>query len=191
MKVVDKLLIGGAMAYTFLRARGESTGKSLVEEDKIELAKELMAGAGVKLMLPVDHVVASEFKAGAENHVAVQIPDGMMALDIGPKTEEAYKAVVASAKTIIWNGPMGVFAAAAAVRSRHGGAGQGCGRFGSDQRGRWRRFGESDQVSRRVQQDQPCFHGRWSIARISRWNRIARRCRIGALMWGRSTTPLP
>src|SRR5579863_3785858 len=89
MKVVDQLLIGGAMAYTFLRARGESTGKSLVEEDKIELAKELMAGAGGKLMLPLDHVVASEFKAGAEHHVAVQIPDGMMALDIGPKTEEA------------------------------------------------------------------------------------------------------
>jgi phosphoglycerate kinase len=109
MKVVDKLLIGGAMAYTFLRARGESTGKSLVEEDKIELARELMAGAGGKLMLPLDHVVAAEFKAGAEHHVAVQIPDGMMALDIGPKTEEAYKAVIATAKTIIWNGPMGVF----------------------------------------------------------------------------------
>ena len=109
MKVVDKLLIGGAMAYTFLRARGESTGKSLVEEDKIELAKGLMAGAGGKLMLPVDHVVAAEFKAGAEHQTVDHIPDGMMALDIGPKTEEAYLHVIASAKTIIWNGPMGVF----------------------------------------------------------------------------------
>ena len=64
MKVVDKLLIGGAMAYTFLRARGESTGKSLVEEDKIDLARDLMAEAGDKLLLPVDHVVAAEIKAG-------------------------------------------------------------------------------------------------------------------------------
>src|SRR5579872_510117 len=68
MKVVDRLLIGGAMAYTFLRARGEGTGTSLVEEDKIELAKELMAASGSKLMLPLDHVVAAEFKAGAESH---------------------------------------------------------------------------------------------------------------------------
>jgi phosphoglycerate kinase len=109
MKVVDKLLIGGAMAYTFLRARGEATGKSLVEEDKIDLAKELMAGASGKLMLPLDHVVAAEFKAGAASQVTVQIPDDMMALDIGPKTEEAYAAVISAAKTIIWNGPMGVF----------------------------------------------------------------------------------
>ncbi len=109
MKVVDRLMIGGAMAYTFLRARGEGTGKSLVEEDKIELAKELMAASGPKLMLPLDHVVAAEFKAGAENQVVEQIPDGMMALDIGPKTVAEYSKVIAGAKTIIWNGPMGVF----------------------------------------------------------------------------------
>ena len=109
MKVVDKLLIGGAMAYTFLRARGESTGKSLVEEDKIDLAKSLLAEAGGKLVLPVDHVVASEFKAGAEHETVDLIPDGKMALDIGAKTIANYEAVVASAKTIIWNGPMGVF----------------------------------------------------------------------------------
>ncbi len=109
MKVVDKLLIGGAMAYTFLRARGEATGKSLVEEDKIELAKELMASAGDKLVLPLDHVVASEFKAGAEHRVVVEIPENMSALDIGPQTEQAYAKVIASSKTIIWNGPMGVF----------------------------------------------------------------------------------
>jgi phosphoglycerate kinase len=109
MKVVDRLMIGGAMAYTFLRARGESTGKSLVEEDKIELARELMAASGDKLLLPVDHVVASEFKAGAENEVVTQIPEGKMALDIGPKTIALYEGVIAGAKTIIWNGPMGVF----------------------------------------------------------------------------------
>lgn len=109
MKLVDKLLIGGAMAYTFLRAQGKPTGKSLVEEDKIDLARELMEKAGGKLMLPVDHVVTSELKEGAEAEVVETIPDDKMAVDIGPKTIEAYKSVIATAKTIIWNGPMGVF----------------------------------------------------------------------------------
>ncbi len=109
MKVVDRLMIGGAMAYTFLRARGESTGKSLVEADKIELARELMASAGDKLMLPLDHVVAAEMKAGVASQVVERVPDGMMGLDIGPRTVEAYSAVIATAKTVIWNGPMGVF----------------------------------------------------------------------------------
>jgi len=109
MKVVDRLLIGGAMAYTFLKAKGEPTGKSLVEEDKLELAKTLMQEAGNKLLLPVDHVVADEFKAGADHQVVTTIPDGKMALDIGPKTIEEYEKVVKGAKTIIWNGPMGVF----------------------------------------------------------------------------------
>ena len=109
MKVVDKLMIGGAMAYTFLRARGEGTGKSLVEEDKIDLARELMAEAGDKLMLPVDHVVAAELKVGVDTKVVDQVPGGLMGLDIGPKTVEAYAQVISGAKTIIWNGPMGVF----------------------------------------------------------------------------------
>ena len=109
LKIVDRLLIGGAMAYTFLKAKGEPTGKSLVEEDKVELAKELMAAAGDKLMLPVDHVVAEKFEANAPSQTVTTIPDGWMALDIGPKSIAAFEAVVASAKTIIWNGPMGVF----------------------------------------------------------------------------------
>jgi phosphoglycerate kinase len=109
MKVVDQLLIGGAMAYTFLKAKGEPTGKSLVEEDKVELAKQLMAQAGSKLMLPVDHVVASELKEGAENETVTTIPDGKMGLDIGAASIAAFEKVVGSAKTIIWNGPMGVF----------------------------------------------------------------------------------
>jgi phosphoglycerate kinase len=108
-KVVDRLLIGGAMAYTFLRAKNEPTGKSLVEEDKVELAKSLMASMGDKLMLPVDHVVSAEFKAGADSEVVETIPEGKMALDIGPKTIANYEAVIAGSKTIIWNGPMGVF----------------------------------------------------------------------------------
>lgn len=109
MKVVDRLLIGGAMAYTFIRAKGESTGKSLVEEDKLDLAKQLMSGAGDKLMLPSDHVVAAELKEGAENEVVRTIPGNKMALDIGPDTIREYKQVISTAKTIIWNGPMGVF----------------------------------------------------------------------------------
>src|SRR5512138_3425800 len=109
MKFVDKLLIGGAMAYTFLKAQGKPTGKSLVEEDKVALAKELLASAKDKLMLPVDHVVAAELKEGAENQAVEVIPDGMMGLDIGPKTIAIFCAEIAKAKTIIWNGPMGVF----------------------------------------------------------------------------------
>ncbi|HYZ87300.1 MAG TPA: phosphoglycerate kinase [Bryobacteraceae bacterium] len=109
MKIVDRLLIGGAMAYTFMRAKGEPTGKSLVEEDKIELAKELMSQAGDKLVVPVDHVVAPEFKEGAPSEVVETIPEGKMALDIGPKTVALYEGIVREARTIIWNGPMGVF----------------------------------------------------------------------------------
>ncbi len=108
-KFVDQLLIGGAMAYTFLKAQGKPTGKSLVEEDKVELAKGLLASVGSKLMLPSDHVVAAELKEGAECQVVTQIPDGMMGLDIGPATVAAYSAEIAKARTIIWNGPMGVF----------------------------------------------------------------------------------
>jgi phosphoglycerate kinase len=109
MKVVDQLLIGGAMAYTFMQAQGKPVGKSLVEADKVELARELLARAGGKLLLPVDHVVAAELKEGAESRVVTEIPEGMMGLDIGPATIQAFSSVVAKAKTIIWNGPMGVF----------------------------------------------------------------------------------
>jgi len=108
-KVVDRLLIGGAMAYTFLKAQGLPTGKSLVEEDKVELAKKLLAELGDKLMLPVDHVVVSEIAAGAANEAVSTIPDGKIAVDIGPKTIEAYAKAIASSKTVIWNGPMGIF----------------------------------------------------------------------------------
>ena len=109
MKVVDQLLIGGAMAYTFMKAKGEPIGKSLVEDDKLGLAKDLMARAGSKLLLPKDHVVVTELKEGADSRVVTEIPDGTLAVDIGPATIEAYSAVIAKAKTIIWNGPMGVF----------------------------------------------------------------------------------
>ncbi|HUA57427.1 MAG TPA: phosphoglycerate kinase [Verrucomicrobiae bacterium] len=108
-KVVDKLLIGGAMAYTFLRAQGLETGKSLVEEDKVDLAKKLIGELGAKLVLPVDHVVVSEIAAGAAHEVVEKIPAGKIGVDIGPKTAAAYENAIAGAKTVIWNGPMGIF----------------------------------------------------------------------------------
>jgi len=108
-KVVDKLLIGGAMAYTFLKAQGKPTGKSLVEDDKIDLAKKLLAELGNKLLLPVDHVVVSEIQPGAPNETVETIPENKIAVDIGPKTIDCYAKVLAGAKTVIWNGPMGIF----------------------------------------------------------------------------------
>jgi len=113
LEKVDKLIIGGGMAYTFLKAQGLNIGNSLLEEDKIEYAKEMLEKAqtkGVKIYLPVDHVVAKEFKADAEHMtVDVEIPEGYMGLDIGPKTIKLYEEALSDAKTVIWNGPMGVF----------------------------------------------------------------------------------
>ena len=107
--VVDKLLIGGAMAYTFLRAKNEPTGKSLVEEDKIDLARQLLATTGSKLLLPVDHVVVKEIKEGAPYEIVERIGADQIGVDIGPKTIEEYTKVISAAKTVIWNGPMGIF----------------------------------------------------------------------------------
>jgi phosphoglycerate kinase len=109
MNVVDELLIGGAMAYTFYKSQGKSVGKSLVENDKLDLASELLARSGNKILLPSDHVVVDELKEGAPFEVFTDVPDGKMGVDIGPATVATYSAVIAKAKTIIWNGPMGVF----------------------------------------------------------------------------------
>lgn len=113
MDKCDAILIGGGMAYTFYKAKGLSIGGSLVEEDKIELAGQILAEAeakGVKLMLPVDNIAADKFSAEAATKVVGEnIEDGWMALDIGPKTIELYSAEIAGAKTVVWNGPMGCF----------------------------------------------------------------------------------
>jgi phosphoglycerate kinase len=114
MNIADAMLIGGGMAYTFLRAQGLPIGKSLLETDKIDLAKRILADAkqkNFKLLLPLDNVVAGEFKADAPLKIVDvgATPADQMGLDIGPKTIEAYKAEIAKAKTIVWNGPMGVF----------------------------------------------------------------------------------
>ncbi len=108
-KIVDHLLIGGAMAYTFLKAQGQPAGKSLVEDDKVDLAGKLMAELGARLLLPVDHVVVSEIQPNAPHETVAAIPEGKIAVDIGPRTIENYSRVIAGAKTIIWNGPMGIF----------------------------------------------------------------------------------
>lgn len=113
LEKVDTLIIGGGMAYTFLKAQGYTVGTSLCEDDKIEYAKEMMdkaAKKGVKFLLPVDHRVAAEFKdVEAVVTEDQNIQDGFMGLDIGPKTEKLYADAVKEAKTVIWNGPMGVF----------------------------------------------------------------------------------
>jgi phosphoglycerate kinase len=108
---VDSLLIGGGMAYTFFRAKGHATGKSLVEEDKVPLAAELLKKGAGKIVLPADHVVASKFAADAEHKElpAQEVPEGWMGLDIGPVTRRAYAERLRDAKVVVWNGPMGVF----------------------------------------------------------------------------------
>ena len=113
LEKVDTLIIGGGMAYTFLKAQGYEVGSSLVEEDRVEYAKEMIekaAAKGVKFLLPVDHRVATEFKDVEPVITEDQnIPAGSMGLDIGPKTEAIYADAIKDAKTVIWNGPMGVF----------------------------------------------------------------------------------
>jgi phosphoglycerate kinase len=114
LEKVDTLIIGGGMAYTFLKGQGFTIGKSLVEEDKVEYAKEMLEKAkakGVKLLLPVDNVVGAEFSADTTPVTTedANIPEGHMGLDIGPKTSKLYADAVKDAKTVIWNGPMGVF----------------------------------------------------------------------------------
>ena len=111
---VDTLIIGGGMAYTFLRAMGRPIGRSLVEEDRIELAKQLLQKAAAKdvtLLLPQDHVVAAEFSADAEHKICsdANFPADWMALDIGPATIATYTGALKNARMVVWNGPMGVF----------------------------------------------------------------------------------
>ena len=113
MEKVNAILIGGGMAYTFLKAQGHNIGGSLCENELIDTAKDTLKAAaakGVKFMLPVDNIAADKFDNAANTRIVDNdIPDGWMALDIGPKTIEAYKAEINNTKTIVWNGPMGCF----------------------------------------------------------------------------------
>lgn len=109
--ICDHIIIGGAMAYTFSLAQGGKVGNSLVEKEKVELAKELLAKAGDKIILPVDTHCGDDFNSECNKQVvaAGEIPDGFEGLDIGPKSAEAFGKVIRDAKTVVWNGPMGVF----------------------------------------------------------------------------------
>lgn len=114
MQNASALIIGGGMAYTFLKAQGHTIGKSLVEDDFLDKAKEILAEAakkGVKFILPVDHVCSEKFDAAAAAVAvnAIDIPENLMAMDVGPKTLASYKDVILGAKTVVWNGPVGVF----------------------------------------------------------------------------------
>jgi phosphoglycerate kinase len=111
LDTADKVLIGGGMAYTFYKAQGLEVGSSLLEEDKIEMAKEFLIRGKGKLFLPIDTVVANDFANATEIKTvdAEDMPAGFMGLDIGPKTVELFKKQLEGAKTVIWNGPMGVF----------------------------------------------------------------------------------
>jgi 3-phosphoglycerate kinase len=111
LNIADKVLIGGGMTYTFLKAKGYNTGKSLLEEDKVDLAATILEKAKDKVLLPVDTVVAREFRNDTEFFTvdADKIPDDWMGLDIGEKTGDMFADVINKSKTIIWNGPLGVF----------------------------------------------------------------------------------
>jgi 3-phosphoglycerate kinase len=106
-KKVDAIIVGGGMAYTLLKAQGKPVGNSKVEADKLDLAKKILASA--RIILPVDHVAADKFDAAARTQVVADVPEGWMGLDIGPKTIELFKKELASVKTVLWNGPLGVF----------------------------------------------------------------------------------
>ena len=109
---VDTLIIGGGMAYTFLKAKGMEIGKSLCEEDQIDYAKEMIADAekrGVKLLLPVDNIAADKFDPEANTQTVAAVPADWMGLDIGPETVKLYADAIKGAKTVVWNGPMGCF----------------------------------------------------------------------------------
>ncbi len=109
---VDGLIIGGGMAYTFLKAQGKGVGSSKLEAEKVDVAKDILTkaeGKGVKIYLPIDHVVARELREGADTKVVEEIEDGWMGLDIGPKTVDLFCSALKDARTIVWNGPLGVF----------------------------------------------------------------------------------
>ena len=112
MERVNALLIGGAMAYTFLKAKGEQVGSSRVEEDKVDLAGQILekaASSNVEIVLPFDHLVVSDVDDPSTKKIVKDIPDGFMGVDIGPESIDRFCNVIASAKTILWNGPVGIF----------------------------------------------------------------------------------
>ena len=112
IKKADSILVGGGMAYTFLKSQGEDIGNSLLEEDKVDVAKGLLEkaeAAGVNIELPLDSVISEKFDAPETKKISEEVPDGYLGVDIGPESIKKFKEVLSTAKTIVWNGPMGVF----------------------------------------------------------------------------------
>ena len=177
---VDALIIGGGMAYTFLKAQGEPVGKSLVEEDKIELARELLKEAKahkLKFLLPTDHVVAEKIDVNAIVRTVPSggIPENMMALDIGPKTVEAFTEEIGRALTIVWNGPMGVFEVAPFAKGTFKIAQADSGECWRHVDRRRRRFGISRERSRRRGQNYAHLHRRRSFVGVFGRQKASRR----------------
>ena len=181
MNKADAILIGGGMAYTFLRAQGQSTGKSLVEEDKIDMARATLARAeekGVKFLLPVDHCLADRFDAKAKAtkfEGTGPFPEDLMALDIGPKTVALFSAEIADAMTVLWNGPMGVFRVSR-FRFRYQRDCESRGeKRGCDHYRRWRGLGFGHPQIRLCGQDHAYLDWRRRFARVPRGQDAARR----------------
>ena len=173
MKLADSMLIGGAMAYTFLKSQGLQVGKSLVEDDKLDLARGLLDEARkrkFRLLLPVDHVLA-ESPDSAETRITdiANTPDGWMGLDIGPKTIELFRQEISKARTIVWNGPLGMFEKPAFARGHAGDGPRRCCRHQSWSHVHcwWRRFRGRRRAIGRRRPDFAHFDGRRRFARIS------------------------
>ena len=188
MKVVDQLLIGGAMAYTFMKAKGEPIGKSLVEDDKLDLARDLMARAGSKLLLPTDHVVVRELKEGADSRVVTEIPNDTLAVDIARRLDRSLLGRNRQSQDHHLERSDGCLRKAP-VRSRNGSSCQSRGVLRRGFRGRRRRFRESHQVGRSHRQDFPRFHRRRRVLGISGGHRAPGGCGIdGKIIWPRIHT---
>ena len=168
------------MAYTFLKAQGQPVGKSLVEEDKVQLAKELLQQAKtrkVKFLLPTDHVIADRVDANALTKIVgpgQPIPDNMMALDIGPETIETFSDEIARARTIVWNGPMGVFELPPFSKGTNEDRERGSRKCRSHHHRRRRRFSSRRKSRRSSRQNHPHLNRWWSVAGISRRREAAR-----------------
>ena len=181
MQKVDALLIGGGMAYTFLKAQGKEIGKSLLEEDKVELAKQLLAEAQqrkIKFLLPIDHVVASQVAPDAITRKIGEgeaIPADQLALDIGPKTVELFSDEIGRAKTIVWNGPMGVFEMSPFAAGTNAIAHAVADNAGRDLYRRWWRLRRRGEESRRAGPHHSHLHRRRRLPGISGRQEAARR----------------
>ena len=186
LEIVDTLVVGGGMAYTFLRAQGHEIGASKLEEDSLEIAHRALEKAkqrGVELILPMDHVVADRFSAEAEVTAvdAVDVPEGMLALDIGARTAARIADRVASAKTVVWNGPLGVFEWPAFAKGSETVAPRDC-RLLRDERRRWGGLARGGSATGTGRTLRPRLDRWWGVPRDARGQGPARRARVASVV---------